>query len=414
MALLKTASFTVCTVALLGFFVACGDGDGSDNPGSGGAAGAGSGSGGASAGSGGSKSSGGSSGKAGSGSGGGSGSGNPSVDAFWNDFAEAVCHRYWHCPSEDDEFEARVRLKAVAGEEARCVDLARSTILARPHIALVNRAVAAGQLVMQQAWVDRCLAMAAACNYPTDTDPDPGTIQIEDVAGCREVFEGTVALGADCDMSEQCAGDAMCVPDSLGECGGACTSLFDEGEACVVDRQCAAPPDAWPVCSDGQCEVRDVGAPSGEGMLCLTSSGYPLCATDLWCPGSTCYPPVALGEMCDPSLTELSQCIDGFCDDSEMCSAYTVRTSAGGACDDTGLPGSGTELCDSFASLVCDGGECVTTDRSPGSPCHTAYWFDAALCPPEALLPDGADCTTADQCESGICRTTCAATLCGT
>src|SRR5262245_58058138 len=42
--------------------------------------------------------------------GGGSNSGGPVAEAFWQDFAAALCHRYFHCPDEMDP-EAHSRLR---------------------------------------------------------------------------------------------------------------------------------------------------------------------------------------------------------------------------------------------------------------------------------------------------------------
>jgi hypothetical protein len=119
-------------------------------------------------------------------------------------------------------------------------------------------------------------------------------------------------------------------------------------------------------------------------------------------------------QACDPEMSEDTPCQDGNCeDDTSLCTAYVVQDTEGAECDDLGIPSFGTQLCDAFASLVCVDDMCELTDRSAGSPCNTGYWFDAALCPPQPLGETGDDCLVGDDCESGLCRGTCADTLCG-
>jgi hypothetical protein len=348
-------------------------------------------------------------------SGGSSGSGTPaSVTKFWSDFAGALCHRYWHCPRREDETDERTRLRAVAQSEARCVALVEELVLARPRTQALNSAVAAGQVRFQASEVQACLDVTSMCDYPPDVDPLTGAIRLEDVLACREVFDGNVAAGDGCDLSEQCSGPAVCVVEAGGDCAGVCTALLAEGATCTVDRECAAGAGAWPICLSTKCSERPIGTPGTVGQSCVVNSNYPVCADDSWCPTTVCAPAVALGDECDPDTLALSQCADGYCGGGDQCTAFVVQDTAQATCDDNGVPGSGTQLCDSFASLVCVDDACVETDRSAGSPCNDGYWFDAALCPPEPLLPAGEACSNGDGCQSGLCRGTCAATLCGT
>jgi hypothetical protein len=396
-------------MAGLGIVVAC-SGDGGpprENPGASSAGGVGSGAGGALSGA--------DSGTPGSGEAGAAGTGDMSdAGAFWADFAAALCQRYLHCQQDEDPYGARTRLRAMTTDLAKCAGLALQKMMSRSRVQALSRAVAAGHLRIQQQEVAGCLRAAALCEYPSEVDPTPGDVRLEDVIPCREVFEGTLPIGADCDLSEQCAGASVCLTDELSACSGTCTALISEGDECAVDRQCAAAGDAWPLCTSDRCQTIEIGTPAAEGTSCLTSSTYPLCDSDLWCPRGTCVPLLAIGEACDRDAPLLYQCLDGYCDDtSNTCAAYVVHTTAGEQCDNAQLPFA-TSLCDAFSSLVCVDGRCVATDRSPGSPCTTGYWYDAALCPPADLLAEGEQCSSGDDCVSGFCRGTCVATLCGT
>jgi hypothetical protein len=391
--------------ALIVSLMACSDGDDSNNAGGGdgsaGYAGTGAGAGG----DGGNAGTGGQSGEAGTGGAAGASGGAISADQFWTGFATALCHRYFHCI--EDDHGSRTILKVTAKEESRCAELLKSTMLRRPRVAALNSAVQAGYLRVQADWAQRCFQRAAICDYPL-VDPRPGEIQFEDVTPCREVFEGTVPTGGNCDWSEECAGDAMCAvntSDAGAGCAGTCTPRLAVGQPCSVHRQCGSSADEWPVCNNGMCAAGPVGSPAGMGQNCDSSNGWALCADDLWCPYTTCIPPVAPGGDCGSSPPEVSQCLDGTCAQGK-CTGYAVRTGEGEPCDDV------TAVCDSFSSLVCMNGSCVKSVA--GTPCNTFFWFERALCAPTPGAPDGADCVDPDACASGVCRwpNGCAPTLC--
>jgi hypothetical protein len=396
---LRVAFGALPLAAAFAFFTACSD----DDPKGGGAAG----SGGMSA-AGGSSGTSGSTGKGGTtangGSGGGSGGAAPAADAFWASFAEALCHRYYYCVDPADQG-PRTRLRAEAGSEDRCTELLlESVILRRSRVGALTRGVAAGALQIQQDRVATCLTAASLCNYPLD-DPEAGEITLEDVRPCREVFEGTVPTGGDCDLSEECEGDSMCVIEAGATCTGTCAPRLGEGETCSTDLQCGSAPDQWPRCNTTQCTSYELGMPAPTGMSCTMFADRDLCGEDEFCPVSACVAPVALNEACDPADDYTSVCLDGSCVDS-LCTAYVVRTQAGGSCADG-------ELCDSFASLACSAGGCAAADGSAGSPCTDATWFERALCEPESLLANGAACTEGAACASGICTPDgCVATMC--
>jgi hypothetical protein len=347
--------------------------------------------------------------KAGAGSpgmGGSAGStGGTPVDDFWQEFAAALCERYFHCPHESEP-ESHSRLRAEAKTEERCAALLLDrVILPHPRVKALSAGATAGALQLQADQVSGCLATARLCEYPFE-EPADGEIQLEDIVTCREVFEGSVAADGACDLDEECEGDAWCAPSDDGACAGSCKPRLADGEVdCTDDRACAAGPNEWAVCSDFECVAYDVGMAADDGTPCATYANQNLCHQDSWCAGElACAPARTLNQSCDPQTVEESLCLEGHCLEA-TCTAFTVRTQAGGACD------AEAQLCDSFASLSCVGGECVAAD---GENCTTDYWFERALCDAPALRGVGADCTSSNQCESGICRpsTGCAASLC--
>lgn len=348
---------------------------------------------------------GGSSGASGGSSGGAGGT--MTTDAFWSSFAAALCHRYLHCIDNDD-VGSRRRLRAFAQTEDACAALLKPAILRRTRIAALNDGVSAGVLEIRGDQAAQCFEQARLCNYPLKNQ-DPGDILFEDITPCREVFEGHVATGGACDLSEECSGDAMCMTDNAaGNCFGTCAPRKARGAACTVDRECVATGADWPSCENGKCTALSGGTPAQLGESCNKSSDFLTCADDLWCPGAgfNCSQPIAVGATCDPNDPLMKQCAEGSCP-VDTCVAFTVHENAGENCGPS-------DICDPQASLICASGQCAKAD-SAASACKIAsYWFERAICPPPALAANGASCTTADECQSGVCRYPdgCAASLC--
>ncbi len=98
--------------------------------------------------------------------------------------------------------------------------------------------------------------------------------RLSDVAGCNDMFVGTIAVGAACDVDAACLGDAYCKRGST--CPGKCTQRGAAGDACVRDDDCASPL----ICSSGgQCEkLAQAGESCGAGIA-------PDCVLGLLCAG---------------------------------------------------------------------------------------------------------------------------------
>jgi hypothetical protein len=154
-----------------------------------------------------------------------------------------------------------------------------------------------------------------------------GAFEEEDAAVCDEVFTGTVEIGGDCYIGEECAGDADCdLPCGSNECCvGTCVEVEPEPEPVGIGEDCSDAP-----CVDGAyCEydsgtlTRTCVAEANEGEAC-TGYGSGSCADGLYCTGGieggVCVRPAAEGETCDPSLGfGVFSCarVDNWCDPEE-------------------------------------------------------------------------------------------------
>jgi hypothetical protein len=92
-------------------------------------------------------------------------------------------------------------------------------------------------------------------------------------ASCDTAITGTVALGNDCALREECAGDTFCKMNAM--CPGTCTALLTAGGTCNQDDDCAQ----GLVCgAAGTCTTN-----ATEGMTCGGSAAD--CSLGLICAG---------------------------------------------------------------------------------------------------------------------------------
>jgi hypothetical protein len=248
---------------------------------------------------------------------------------------------------------------------------------------------------------------------------------------CDAALDGTVAIGDDCYMDEECEGAAFCEFSSA--CPGTCTALKGAGATCDRNDQCSSGLE----CSDatGLC-VTPAGAgdrceggtepPCSAGLMCLGNDDAagqpgncrtisevfnaqmgetcnpetgPLCASGLACvvegidttsgqPIWNCSSPVASGTVCQPGAPDPCP-TDEFCSFAAMTLEGICRPKPveGEACA-MGLGGAAT-LC--APNLRCDGGTCRER-RSLGEPCT-----EDAVCYSESCV--GGGCRDTGGCE---------------
>lgn len=243
---------------------------------------------------------------------------------------------------------------------------------------------------------------------------------------CEDALDGTVAVGGDCAMDQECEGSAYCKFSTT--CPGKCTTLEGAGGLCDRDDQCANKL----LCSDmtGHCVE-----PAQVGETCGGGGAAPPCVLNLLCAGSndmngttgtctatddvlvrqdgescdilggtfcvsgehciidsvdvttgtlntTCGPGVASGAACKAALPDVCP-IDEYCaaPQNSFDGICTPKPVAGEACVKPALGGNVT-LC--APNLRCDGGTCRERQHLGGS-CA------------------GNDVCYSDQCVNGTC-----------
>lgn len=220
------------------------------------------------------------------------------------------------------------------------------------------------------------------------------------IAACRRTFGGDVALGGTCSADWQCADDAYCGPEVLGD--GSCTrsvcrSRPTPGQACLNewDHTCAASATtgnascAYDANHDYVCGFTPivVGVLGGQPCGAIGGTEY-RCAADLQCDYSTdysrsgvCVARIAASAACRPNGTNLLVCESG-----QSC-VYATSTTGDHRCLPISIAGVGADCyadgveCDVSAGLTCEysaGDTCVTTYGSGAlnAPCRPRYGGD--------------------------------------
>jgi len=335
------------------------------------------------------------------------------VDDFLTELAVAGCENLAECPmarNSQATFQAMV-LASPAG----CRDWVTSARRARVGYA---RLVADGAVTFDAAAGQRCLTeFREHCEEWT----------FENLAPCREVFTGTVAIGGTCDTDAECAGDAYCDNAPGRQCPGTCAARVAIGEQCSFDEACstAAGPAA---CSVGACApltwaVAEPGAACGE-LGDLDHKALTACPDGYFCDNAstvdaprTCVARTPRGAPCDPGEDLCAEQGD-IClpvdDGDPVCRPATVLD-AGAAC--TPALSTSDTVCSALDRLACIDGTCASVgDGRDGSLCGDAVIAGCAtgfgcvdgVCRP--LLDDGTACTDDAQCSGycdGVCRPGC-------
>jgi hypothetical protein len=208
-------------------------------------------------------------------------------------------------------------------------------------------------------------------------------------AFCAGAIVGTVALTGACNFSEECAGDAYCLPAGPGACGGSCVSRLAPGQRCDPNIDLCSQADVA-TCIDPQ----DGGSPS-----CLTPSplGGPCalqgCQPNLLCGdvSQVCIASlaVAAGSQCQNAGGSPSDCIKGVdCvatgDGGALCMAPAAQ---GQPCNTDETNGTGLPNCGGACQL------CLSTDGGAPDPVL------GGVCTP--VTPLAGACTADFQCPAG-------------
>lgn len=220
----------------------------------------------------------------------------------------------------------------------------------------------AGRIVYHPDVAASCFAEVAV------TSPCLGGSLFFEQPVCAAVFTGTRALGASCDLSEECGLGAYC--ESYQVCPGTCRAQAPAGGRAATGRDC--PP------GTASAGLRDGGVycsrPIPHGASCADGQGFAVlfCAGENVCTetadgGLRCLPPVMAGQP----------------------------VALGGTC-----------AVDSAMSVAADGGRECSRLRKSGEPCGAAAVCQTGLacaggvCGP--LLGPGATCGSDGDCAFGM------------
>jgi hypothetical protein len=293
------------------------------------------------------------------------------IDDLAGAFSAAACDQYVRCGLLEDA-------ASCAGFDDRRID---------PN---VIAAVQAGSVIFHPDDARACIdGLTASCDR--DLFVRGGGSE-----ACDAMFEGTVAAGGGCALSEECKSldcDVPSCPDACcrGTCVGDAPAPWPRlGEACAS----VANP-----CSDGVCDQASglCVAYRQTGEACASKTE---CGPDNACANSTCTPEPTTGESCTPGDSD-RQCRNI----GETCSASTSTCEpfgrTGDACNDVDRCSPQFYVCgaDATCRLRPVRGEACDDQTE----CLDASYCDATTLRCTAPKPDDAACTSDRECESHVC-----------
>jgi hypothetical protein len=318
----------------------------------------------------------------------------PSTPALWPAlYATSLCAALERCYGHAD-----LLTDALTGRD--CVALNENT-LRNGELQYLPDSVAAGRVLWRPEELADCMTDIENLGCDARSQRLP--------ASCQLLIVGTVEVGEDCALDEECAGRAFCDRETPATCPGTCAPLRPEGEDCNNndDDQC----ENGLVCFRGTETCEPLGA---LGDTC--GDGLPACKPGLLCRGQgqgeecVAFDTVYFrrvgeecmrgGALCAPGLVcESTSGNDGVCaqkvGEDESCkraipnqcpvTQYCPATDPGetGTCTD--YPGDGEPcIADGRTQTCADGTTCI-----------------AGTC--RARVDVGEPCMAAGQCWSGAC-----------
>ncbi|MCA9627257.1 MAG: hypothetical protein KC766_06310 [Myxococcales bacterium] len=133
---------------------------------------------------------------------------------------------------------------------------------------------------------------------------------------CEAILVGQVELGGECQLNDECAGDAFCNFD--GSCPGTCAALLDVGAPCNDDDECMTG-----LSCDGNCVE-----PGGPGDRC-GGGVEPDCKPGTFCLGEDADTSTAgncrtLDEVFNGKLDDVCSFDTNLCDPTLSCAVMSV------------------------------------------------------------------------------------------
>lgn len=306
--------------------------------------------------------------------------------------AEAICDALVACQGE------ALLTEQLGG--ADCVERTTRAFASGP-LQYLERSVEAGRVVFRAEAFDACLSdiRDQGCSVQRSRRPER----------CETALAGSVPLGGDCSLDEDCRGLAYCDGGSEkeGECPGICRELLGPTETCSHSDQCQ---DGF-VCAGGQCVAPlqggescadpDPPAPCSRGFECVAiSADESVCRSfeALRSRGldEACAPPDML---CKPGLScvnfgDTPTCAMPVGEDEPCGRAIPNQCPAYQYCD--AVVGERGQCVD----LPSDGEACLGRQGLRCAPMHVCEADDTC----HAIGMEGEPCASDRGCFSGICE----------
>jgi len=330
-----------------------------------------------------------------------SGGGPISFDELPAKYAAAACTAYQNCLGP---------IFSIFLNGSDCTDLTTQR-LENGTFALIKQRIDQGTIHYDGSKAQACLDAVSklTCDGLTHRDQPE----------CLAALDGTVVLGGDCDLGEECMGSAIC-QSSTGTCPGKCVALLSAGQACAVDSDCGDGLQCSketklcvkPAIAGANCEYGS--PPCGPGLICLgkddTAKTPGVCrnvttafsaadgaACDLNA-GTLCQTGVScVADSIDASSQIVWKCVkSGTYKTGEACHpAFPEACSSGNYCK---VPASSL---DGICTAVPDAKQACGTGA--GAQCKAGAVCVAGLCQNYAV--NGVSCTGDDMCYSEYCGT---------
>jgi hypothetical protein len=299
--------------------------------------------------------------------------------------ASATCDALEECIGSDE-----LLADTLLGRD--CYELNENLLLASP-LRYLSASVAAGLVQFRPAEAEDCLAdlRALSCDVRSSRWP----------ASCELMLLGTVALGGECTINQDCSGDAFCDLGELESCPGTCAALQSEGMPCNQndDDQC----EDGLVCFRGECAA--LGAVADD-----CGETLPRCEPGLVCAGGECTNIPVLYfrkldevcergvELCEPGLVcESTMGMMGVCKNTVAKDAACKRADPNQCPIDQYCDAASPGVAGTCRSYPVDGAACLMRDQQ----CADGHVCVANTC--HELVQVGESCDQDAQCYTGAC-----------
>jgi hypothetical protein len=288
-----------------------------------------------------------------------------SLASYYQAYAVIGCQKSFDCcTSSSDDVSIAQNWRGTVTSRAGCVNVTIPSALATDESGLQND-ISNGTIVYHPEYAQACLDATSqlSCDHFFD-NPDLYT-----PAPCISLFQGKLALGAVCDLSEQCGVGDGCIGPLTGT--HTCQTIPQRGQPCT-----------------GYCPT---------GLYCDTANSSPTCVPQLPQGAPCTFPSLECQSICDsttntceapfPKVCEGPVCTPG----ATECMGNMVAT-----CDATGAWQTGAACAGS--TPTCSGGMCTCTGAICAGQCVDTEtdWYNCGGCGMKCAL-------SVESCQGGKC-----------